>query len=114
MNAYSSRPQESHWSDLLASHAQLLSIAGFFLIMVVIFSIASPVFLSTGNILNLIRQAAPILIVATAMTFVITTGGIDLSVGSVVALVNASAAILLHAGMPGPLAVIGLILRGGG
>jgi ribose transport system permease protein len=112
MNAYSSRPQESHWSDLLASHAQLLSIAGFFLIMVVIFSIASPVFLSTGNILNLIRQAAPILIVATAMTFVITTGGIDLSVGSVVALVNASAAILLQAGIPWPLAVIGLILLG--
>jgi simple sugar transport system permease protein len=112
MNAYSSRAQGSHWSDLLASHAQLLSIAGFFLIMVVIFSIASPVFLSTGNILNLIRQAAPILIVATAMTFVITTGGIDLSVGSVVALVNASAAILLQAGIPWPLVVIGLILLG--
>lgn len=112
MNAYSSRPQGSRSADLLGSHAQLLSIAGFFLIMVVIFSIASPVFLSTGNILNLVRQTAPILIVATAMTFVITTGGIDLSVGSVVALVNASAAILLQAGVPWPLAVIGLILLG--
>ncbi|MGE3872869.1 MAG: ABC transporter permease [Parvibaculaceae bacterium] len=112
MNAYSSRPQGSRSADLLGSHAQLLSIAGFFLIMVVIFSIASPVFLSTGNILNLVRQTAPILIVAVAMTFVITTGGIDLSVGSVVALVNASAAMLLQAGMPWPLAVIGLILLG--
>ncbi len=112
MNAYSSRPQGSRWSDLLGSHAQLLSIAGFFLIMVVIFSIASPVFLSTGNILNLVRQTAPILIVAVAMTFVITTGGIDLSVGSVVALINASAAILLQADVPWPLAVIGLILLG--
>ena len=110
--AYSSRPQGSRTADLLGSNAQLLSIAGFFLIMVVIFSIASPVFLSTGNILNLVRQTAPILIVATAMTFVITTGGIDLSVGSVVALINASAAILLQAGMPWPLAVIGLILLG--
>ncbi|WP_119390865.1 ABC transporter permease [Taklimakanibacter lacteus] len=110
--AYSSRPQGSRLADLLGSHAQLLSIAGFFLIMVVIFSIASPVFLSAGNILNLVRQTAPILIVATAMTFVITTGGIDLSVGSVVALINASAAILLQAGMPWPLAVIGLILLG--
>jgi simple sugar transport system permease protein len=110
--AYSARPSGSRWSDLLGSNAQLLSIAGFFLIMVVIFSIASPVFLSTGNILNLVRQTAPILIVATAMTFVITTGGIDLSVGSVVALVNASAAILLQAGVPWPLAVVGLILLG--
>lgn len=112
MNAYSSRPQGSRSADLLGSHAQLLSIAGFFLIMVVIFSIASPVFLSTGNILNLVRQTAPILIVAVAMTFVITTGGIDLSVGSVVALINASAAIVLQAGMSWPLAVIGLILLG--
>ena len=39
-------------------------------------------FLSPGNILNLLRQSAPMLIVAVAMTFVITTGGIDLSVGS--------------------------------
>ncbi|TMJ36976.1 MAG: ABC transporter permease [Alphaproteobacteria bacterium] len=101
MNAYTSRPQGSRRADLFASNAQLLSIAGFFLIMVVIFSIASPVFLSTGNILNLVRQTAPILIVATAMTFVITTGGIDLSV-----------AILLQAGVPWPLAVIGLILLG--
>src|SRR5687767_2749726 len=112
MNAYSSRPEGSRLADFLGSHAQLLSILGFFLIMVVIFATASPVFLSTGNILNLVRQTAPILIVAVAMTFVITTGGIDLSVGSVVALVNASAAILLQTGLPWPLAVIGLILLG--
>jgi simple sugar transport system permease protein len=112
VNTYSSRPQGSRSTDLLGSHAQLLSIAGFFLIMVVIFSIASPVFLSTGNLLNLVRQTAPILIVAVAMTFVITTGGIDLSVGSVVALINASAAILLQVGMPWPLAVIVLVVLG--
>lgn len=111
-STYSSRPQGSRFADLLATHAQLLSIAGFFLIMVIIFSIASPVFLSTGNILNLIRQTAPILIVAVAMTFVITTGGIDLSVGSVVALINASAAIILQMGLPWPIAVIGLLLLG--
>jgi simple sugar transport system permease protein len=82
MNAYTSRPKGSRRADALATHAQLLSIAGFFLIMVVIFSVMSPVFLTSGNLLNILRQAAPILIVAVAMTFVITTGGIDLSVGS--------------------------------
>ena len=46
------------------------------------------------------------MIVAVAMTFVITTGGIDLSVGSVLALVNALAAISLQAGVPWPLVVV--------
>lgn len=111
---YSSRPMGSRTSDVLATHAQLLSIAGFFIIMVVIFSIMSPVFLTTGNILNILRQAAPILIVAVAMTFVITTGGIDLSVGSSVALVNALAAILIQAGVPWPLVLVLLLGIGAG
>ena len=46
------------------------------------------------------------------MTFVITTGGIDLSVGSIVALVNALAAISLQAGMPWPLVVVLMLALG--
>ncbi len=52
------------------------------------------------------------LIVAVAMTFVITTGGIDLSVGSTVALVNALAAILLQAALPWPLVILAMLLLG--
>jgi len=99
--------------DRLTTHAQLLSIAGFFLIMVVIFAQESATFLTSGNLLNLVRQAAPILIVAVAMTFVITTGGIDLSVGSTVALTNALAAIALQAVIPWPLVIVGLVAAGG-
>ena len=62
----------------------------------------TPTFLTAGNILNVIRQAAPVLIVAVAMTLVITTAGIDLSVGSTVALVNAVAAIIMAQGWTGP------------
>ena len=69
--------------------------------------------LSRVNLLNLLRQSAPLLIVAVAMTFVITTGGIDLSVGSTVALVNALAAILLQAALPWPLVVLAMLLLGG-
>ena len=47
------------------------------------------------------------------MTFVITTGGIDLSVGSTVALVNALAAILLQAALPWPLVVLAMLVLGG-
>ena len=61
------------------------------------FALSTNAFLSTPNLLNVIRQSAPLLIVAASMTFVITTGGIDLSVGSVLALVSALSAALLAA-----------------
>ena len=104
--------RSGYLGDMLATHAQLLSIAVFFALMVVLFTATSATFLTPGNLLNLIRQAAPILIVAVAMTFVITTGGIDLSVGSTVALINALAAILLQMALPWPLVVVGLLIIG--
>ena len=112
MTAYSGRPQGSPWTDFVAAQAQVLSIAIFFLACFVIFSVTSDAFLTPGNLLNMLRQSAPMLIVAVAMTFVITTGGIDLSVGSTVALVNALAAILMQFGIPWPIVVSMLVLIG--
>ncbi|HEY1780073.1 MAG TPA: ABC transporter permease [Roseiarcus sp.] len=74
--------------------------------MTVTFSLITRTFLTEINILNILRQSAPLMIVAVAMTFVITTAGIDLSVGSVLALVNALAAISLQAGLAWPLVVV--------
>ena len=85
------------------------SIAAFFVLVVVVFSVVTQAFLSEPNILNILSQIAPLMIVAVAMTFVITTAGIDLSVGSILALVNALAAILLQAAVPW-LVVVGLML----
>jgi ribose/xylose/arabinose/galactoside ABC-type transport system permease subunit len=51
-----------------------------------VLAIASPAFVSTENILNVLRQNAFTAIVSAGMTFVILTAGIDLSVGSVVGL----------------------------
>jgi simple sugar transport system permease protein len=84
----------------------VLSIALFFIVMVVTFSLITDTFLTQTNLLNILRQIAPLMIVAVAMTFVITTAGIDLSVGSVLALVNALAAISLQAGVSWPLVVV--------
>jgi simple sugar transport system permease protein len=106
------RPQGSPWLDFLRAEAPTLSIAAFFVLMVGFFAITTDAFLTSPNLLNLLRQSAPLLIVAVAMTFVITTDGIDLSVGSTVALVNALAAIALQAGLPWPL-VVGLMLAVG-
>lgn len=99
-------------ADFLLEHAQVLSIAAFFAFCCAVFATASPVFLLPGNLLNLVRQLAPMLMVAVGMTFVITTGGIDLSVGSTVALVNALVAIGLAAGLPWPVAVVAMLLLG--
>lgn len=112
MTVYSTRPQEAHLSDFLAVHAQVLAIAAFFASCVVVFSFLTDSFATSGNLLNVVRQAAPLLIVATAMTFVITTGGIDLSVGSTVALINALAAIAIQAGIPWPFAALAMLLAG--
>ena len=98
--------------DFASEHAQVLSIAVFFSVCIAFFSIGSDTFLTIGNILNVVRQAAPILIVAVAMTFVIITGGIDLSVGSQVALFNAVAAIAMAVGFPWPLVVVAILLLG--
>ena len=91
---------------IIHDNGGVLSIAAFFVVMTVTFSLITDTFLNQTNLLNILRQIAPLMIVAVAMTFVITTAGIDLSVGSVLALVNALAAISLQAGLYWPLVVV--------
>jgi ribose transport system permease protein len=107
------RTQSRPWHDVLVAHAPVLSIAVFFVVVCLFFAVATDAFLTQVNLLNLVRQSAPMLIVAVAMTLVITTGGIDLSVGSTVALVNALAAIALQAGVPWPAVVVLMLVLGG-
>lgn len=71
-----------------------------FLVVVAIAAILSPNFLTPTNISNLFQQAAVVGVVAIGMTFVILTGNIDLSVGSVTALCGMLVAVLLAGGMP--------------
>lgn len=59
-----------------------------FLVIFGIFAYLAPAFLDTRNIINIPYQVSYIAIIAVGITFVIITGGIDLSVGSVVALVG--------------------------
>ena len=107
MNLSSSRMiQHSLPRRLLHNHSGVVSIALFFVFCCVVFSLITGNFLTGTNWLNIIRQSAPLLIVATAMTLVITTGGIDLSVGSTLALVGALSAIALNNwGLPWPVKI---------
>ena len=83
-----------------------------FLAVIVVLSLLSPAFLTPRNLLNLVRQTSVHGIMAVGMTFVILTGGIDLSVGSVLALAGVVCASLEHAGWPVPVVVGATALLG--
>ena len=71
-----------------------------FLIIIVVLAVLSDAFLTTRNLLNIIRQTSIHGIMAVGMTFVILTSGIDLSVGSVLALAGVLCADFEHRGVP--------------
>ncbi|CAM3132189.1 ABC transporter permease [Sporolactobacillus spathodeae] len=85
-----------HW---IAKNKQIVGIFSVLVVLSLYFSLFSNAFATTGNVLNLLQQLAANLIVCVAMTLVITTSGIDLSVGSILSLASALIAVLLKAGL---------------
>lgn len=76
---------------------------GAFYLLVVLFiglSLASPYFLSFGNLINVALQASVVLIIALGMTLVILTEGVDLSLGPILGLAGVVSALLLVSGFP--------------
>ncbi|MDQ0352370.1 ribose transport system permease protein [Alkalibacillus filiformis] len=82
------------------------------LAIVIVLSIMSPQFLSLDNLLTMLRQVTIIALLAFGMTFVILTGGIDLSVGSTLALAGALTAGMMASGLDPILAVLLGVLAG--
>ncbi len=78
-----------------AKQSPLLGSAVAFMAVVVVMSVASDTFLTAGNLTNLIRQGAVLSIVAIGQTFVIITGGIDLSVAPLISLSTVVTASLI-------------------
>ncbi|CAG8863463.1 Ribose import permease protein RbsC [Pseudomonas fluorescens] len=77
-----------------------------FIVIFVAMSLANDNFLTTSNLSNVLRQVSIIAIIAVGMTCAILTGGIDLSVGPVMALSGTLSAGLMVAGFPLELAVL--------
>lgn len=75
-----------------------------FLIMLLVSALVSDVFFTSANLFNLIRQVTPVGIISMGMLLVILTGGIDLSVGSIVAMVGVLCALFTQ-NIPLPLAI---------
>jgi ribose transport system permease protein len=105
------QPQASR--ERVASLLQSYGAAVVLVILLVVGSVAFPTFPTAGNFTNILTQSSFLLIVGAGMTFVILTGGIDLSVGSVFALGGVLGAYGSSFGLAGailfPLVVCGLI-----
>ena len=86
---------------------------GTLIALVIIFFIASPRFLTISNISSILLSTAVIGILAVGTTFVIITGGIDLSLGTAMTLCSVVTGLLLtDAGLPLPVGVLGGIAMG--
>lgn len=83
------------------------------LIVIVISTTLSDRFLSVPNVLNIIRQIAIVGVLAIGMTFVIITAGIDLSVGSILAMVVVVTADVVNSSGPVMGVIVGLLVGGG-
>ncbi|MBQ3574843.1 MAG: ABC transporter permease [Clostridia bacterium] len=76
-------------------------------------TIASPVFLTPSNLLNVFQQISINFVVAVGMTLVIISGGIDLSVGSNVAFTGLVMGLMMKAGVPVAVAILVSIVMAG-
>lgn len=82
----------------LADYAPTYGALAALVLLVIINSVFTPNFFDVNNFRNILLQVAPTVLVAVGMTIVISTGGIDLSVGSVMAIASAIAATSLDYG----------------
>jgi ribose/xylose/arabinose/galactoside ABC-type transport system permease subunit len=84
---------------------------GVLIVLMVVMSLLSPLFFTVGNLLNTSRFFVEVGLMALGMTLIIITGGIDLSVGSNLALVSVAVGFSYAAGLPLPLAIVfGLVV----
>ena len=83
-------------------------IAGEFLL----FGVAAPYFLTVGNLFNILRQVSEIGMISIPLTFLLLSGHMDLSVGSIVGVCGVSTGMILRAGGSIPLALLAGIAAG--
>jgi ribose transport system permease protein len=94
-------------ATFLAHHARQFGTLAGLIVLCVVLWILTPHFLTVSNLLNVAQQTSINAIIAVGLTFVIISGGIDLSVGSLVAFSGVVMASLLERAVPWPVAVLG-------
>ena len=110
MNVALARPMALFRSDAV----QRLLAFGALLVIIVVFSLLSPNFLQFDNVIGILLATSVNGILALGVTFVIITGGIDLSIGTVMTLAAVITGVLItKMGLPIPVGIVGGILSGG-
>lgn len=106
-------PIRRGWVKLSADGVQNLTMVGIFLAMCVIVAIIEPKFLSIQNFSNIFVQVSSVIMVGSAVTMVLISGNLDLSVAGVGAMAGVLFALLARAGVPVLPAAALAILSGG-
>jgi len=89
---------------------QVVSVTAALLVMTLVFGVINPSFFSGKNTTNLLRQVVPIMIIGIGQSFVMITGGIDLSIGSVAGMSSMISATLMTKGGMDPWVASGITL----
>lgn len=82
------------------------------IVLIIVFAICNPAFIKMSNIFTILRQASIVGVCSVGMTMVILTGGMDLSVGSVIGVGCVAGAQLLSKGVPIPLVMLIVLALG--
>jgi len=90
---------------LTIRYSAILPILVMFILVLVAFGLTTDRFWSVGNVTNVLRQGAPLVIVAVGVTFVLVAAGIDLSIGAMVSFVGVMTALILQMGLAPELTV---------
>src|SRR5438046_6390367 len=99
------RPALRDWIERLLPFASVVA-------LFIVLTILSPYFLTVQNLSSVARQTAVINIIALGMTLIMISGGIDLSVGSVMAFAGICGTLLLQAHFPLTTSILGAMLAG--
>lgn len=95
-------------------YTQLLGLVAVIVLLAVAFQFTNAAFVTGGNLLEILRSATLYFVVACPVTLIIVAGGLDLSVGALYALGAVSGGMLMVAGVPWPLALLGGVAVGAG
>lgn len=104
--------KNNYFKEILAIRGmgQVVSVTAALCVMILVFGIINPSFFSGENTTNLLRQVVPIMIIGIGQSFVMITGGIDLSIGSVAGMSSMISATLMTKGGMDPWLASGVTL----
>lgn len=102
------RDNQNYFKKLLTIRGmgQVITVTFGLIVLCIVFGVINPTFFSSRNVGNLLRQIAPILLIGIGQSYVLITGNIDLSIGSVVGMSCMISATLMTKGVDPWIAVL--------